>query len=143
MYHLIRLVVRIILTAVAVGLVLPLVPGFEFHGDLTTTIGFAVLISVTTWAISSLAGLLYMVVGTMTLGCGCLILFPIMLFQGFLVPLGGFLVMARIFPEQLTLTGAAALIFPSLVVWMINMLTYDYSETLRVLSSSSSSQKQS
>ena len=125
----IKLIIRVLLTAVAFFFILPLISGISFHGNFVEAIGIGALFAVMTWVVGKAIGMASTVFAVGTLGLGLLILIPLFLFGFWLVPALVLKLTASIAPAYLTVSGWGPAIWGGLVLLVVNMLTHSRSSS--------------
>lgn len=131
-----RLIVRVILTALLFSYVFPaVVPGVQFHGNFwPQAFIYAAAFSLVAWAVRWLIGLGALVFSVATLGIGALLVFLALIFGFWMIPAIQLQVFAYYFPEHFTVASWGSAIVAGLLLMVVNFLTQKSS------ASSSSSQ---
>ncbi len=118
-----RLVIRLLLCALAFTTILPMIGGIDFHGNFGAAIGLAVLFTIMLWVVE-LAALALAAVWTVgTLGIALLWIIPLWILGFWLLPAIALLLVADLMPAYLTVSGWLPAAIAGLVMLFIFILT--------------------
>jgi uncharacterized membrane protein YvlD (DUF360 family) len=118
-----RLVVRLVLTAIAFAFLLPLIPGIDFHGNFGAALVLAVLFSIMSWIVDLAAMLLSAVLTVSTLGVALLWLIPLWILGFWLLPAVTLLLVSDFMPSYVSVSGWMPAVFGGLVMLLIGAVT--------------------
>lgn len=126
-----RFILNLLLTAVALFYIFPHLEGVGFAGSIGSALGFALLLTGSTWFSKQVARALALTLGFTTLLPGMLILIPLALLGMWLLPAAELMLLADFFPKHLALDGWTTAFLASLVIFIINAFTHKWSDTLK------------
>jgi len=118
-----KLVIRVLLFALAFLFVLPHINGIQFHGNFMEAVGLGAAFAIMSWLVGRVAGWLTAMFAVGTLGLGLLILVPMWLFGFWLLPVFALKLVAAVLPTYLTVSGWGPAILGGLVMLVISMFT--------------------
>lgn len=118
-----RLVVRIALSALAFTTLLPMIHGIDFHGNFVTAISLSVMFAIMLWAVERLAIAVSALFAIGTLGLALLVLIPLWIIGYWFLPAVTLMLLAGIMPDHLTVSGWAPAFWAGLVMLAVGMLT--------------------
>lgn len=103
---------------------MPHIPGFSFHGQfLPHALIYAVVFALTAFVVNAAAYLATGVVSLVTLGLALLVIWPLRLLGWWLLAAYQLMIVARMFPEHLSISGWQSALLAGLVVMVVNFLT--------------------
>ncbi len=118
-----RLILRLLLSALAFTTLLPQIPGIEFHGGFWAAIWLSIAFGVILWAVEAIC-LAIAAIWTMgTLGLALLWILPIWIFGFWLLPAFAFMITAAMLPQYLTVSGFVAAALAGLVMLGVGFIT--------------------
>lgn len=128
-----RLVVRILLTAVLFCYVFPHVAsGVQFHGKFWPDgIIYAAVFSIVAYIVGMLIGLVVTVFALATRGFGLLVVIPVLMLGFWFIPAIQLQVFSHFFPEQFTVAGWGSAIWAGLFLLVVNLITASRSRKTR------------
>lgn len=121
------LLLRILLSALAVFFVLPMIDGITFHGNFIEAIGIGAFFALMLWVVAKLAQFLSAVFAVGTLGLGLLILIPLWVFGFWLLPAVALKLVADVMPAYLTVSGWWPAIWGGLVMLFVSAFSGGFS----------------
>lgn len=120
-----RLLVRILLKALAFGFLLPMIPGIHFHGSVVVAIGLAIFFSLIQFVVEAIAVAVSAYMAISTLGLALVLLLPMWLLGFWLLPAVALKWVADLMPQYLALSGWVPAILGGLILMVIGMVTGD------------------
>jgi hypothetical protein len=123
--------IRLALIASALVFVFPLIPGVQFHGNLSHVFGFGVLFGFWGWVVESFAKALRALLTIGTLGMALLVLIPRATLLFFLLPALVLRCVAEVVPGYLSFTGWESVIWGGLIMLAIGVATSAQNRTRR------------
>ena len=118
-----KLLWRVLLSALAIYFVLPHIDGISFHGNFPQAIALGAVFALISWLVSLLAVWLTAVLGLATLGLALIVLVPLWVFGWWLLPAITLDVVARLMPEFLTVSGVVPCILGGLVMLFVGFFS--------------------
>jgi len=118
-----KLLIRVLLFALAFLFVLPHINGIQFHGNFMEAVGLGAAFALMSWLVGRVAGWLTAVLAIGTLGLGLLVLVPLWLFGFWLLPVFALKLVAAVLPAYLTVSGWGPAILGGLVMLVISIFT--------------------
>lgn len=118
-----RLVVRLVLTALAFTTILPHIGGISFHGTFFQALMMAILFSLILWFVDIIAVALSAAAAIGTLGLALLWLIPFWILGFWLLPAVALKVVSDLMPSYLTIAGWMPAVLGGLVMLIIGMVT--------------------
>lgn len=118
-----RLIARIVLSAIAFTSILPLINGIDFRGNFGAALILAIVFGLMLWIVDIIAVALSAVAAVSTLGAALLFLIPLWIFGFWLLPAVALKVVSDIMPNYLHIQGWMPAILGGLVMLGISMLT--------------------
>lgn len=118
-----RVVLRLLLTALAFCFLLPLIPGIDFHGDFGAALIIAVLFAVMSFFVDLAAVLLSAVLTISSLGMALLWIIPLWVLGFWLLPAVALMAVSDFLPGYLTVNGWMAAIGGGLVMLLVGAIT--------------------
>ena len=119
----IRLLARIILSALAFTSILPLIHGIDFHGHFAQALMLSVVFALMLWLVDIMAVALSAVATIGTLGVALLWLIPLWILGFWLLPAVALKVVSDIMPRYLTIQGWMPAILGGLVLLIVSLVT--------------------
>lgn len=118
-----RLIVRLILTALVFVWVLPLFGGVDFHGNFFTALLLSILFGLMLWVVDALAIMLSAIIAVGTWGFALLWLIPLWIFGFWLLPAVALKAVSDFLPGYLTIHGWMPAIVGGLLLMLISIVT--------------------
>ncbi len=118
-----RMIIRILLTALAFTSILPLIHGIDFHGNFVAALLLAVGFAVMLWLVDLAAVALSAVLTIGTLGTALLWLIPAWILGSWLLPAVALRLLSDVAPGYLTVDGWIPAILGGLVMLFIGIFT--------------------
>jgi uncharacterized membrane protein YvlD (DUF360 family) len=118
-----RLILRLILSAIAFTSILPMISGINFHGNFWQALGLAVVFGLMLWIVDVIAVAVSAVAAVGTLGAALLFLIPLWIFGFWLLPAVALKIVSDIMPNLLDIQGWIPAILGGLVMLGIGALT--------------------
>ncbi|HEY9793928.1 MAG TPA: hypothetical protein V6D22_26265 [Candidatus Obscuribacterales bacterium] len=118
-----RLLARLLLSALVFIAVLPHVPGIAFHGTFFQALMLAIMFALILWLVDMVAIALSAVAAIGTLGLALLWLIPFWILGFWLLPAVALKVVSDLMPSYLTISGWLPAIFGGLIMMFIGMVT--------------------
>jgi uncharacterized membrane protein YvlD (DUF360 family) len=118
-----RLLIRIVLKALAFMFLLPLIPGISIHGNFLVAACLAIFFSLMTWLVEIIAMALAAYLTISTLGLALLVLIPMWILGFWLLPAVALKLVGDFMPHYLMVAGWVPAIFGGLVLLVIGMIT--------------------
>jgi hypothetical protein len=118
-----RLIARLLLSAIAFTSILPMIQGIDFHGNFWAALGLAVVFGLMLWIVDIIAIAISTVAAVGTLGAALLFLIPLWIFGFWLLPAVALKLVSDMMPNFLTVQGWMPAILGGLVMLGISMLT--------------------
>ncbi len=119
----VRILIRIALSALAFLYILPLIHGIQFHGGAMTAVVMAILFAFSVWLVDFIAIALSAVLAIGTLGLALLWLIPLWLLGFWILPAVALRLLSDFMPHYLTVAGWFPAILGSLVLMFIGLIT--------------------
>lgn len=123
-----RFIIRLLLVACAFDFLLPMLPGFQFHGNFLHAIGVGIFFSIIAWLVEFAAISISAVLTITSLGFALLLLIPLWILGFWLLPAVVLKLTAQAVPEYLLITGWLPAILGGFVMLLIGGLTTDGSK---------------
>jgi hypothetical protein len=127
----IKLLWRVLISALAIFFVLPMIDGIQFHGNFFHAMAIGAFFALMTWAVARGAMWLTAILGVVTLGLGLFILIPMWVFGWWLLPAVALKLVAYVMPAYLSVAGWPAAIFGGLVMLVVGFLSGGASFTVK------------
>ena len=118
-----RLLFKIVLSALAVTIIFPMISGIDFHGNFASAVGLSVMFAIMLWLVELAAVALSAALAITTLGVALLWLIPLWILGFWLLPAIALMLVANIMPAYLTVSGWGPAIVAGLVMLAIGMVT--------------------
>src|SRR5271170_5361917 len=118
-----KLIIQIVLTALAFLFVLPMIHGISFHGNFVTALIFSLFFGIMLWVVDVVAIAVSAIITVGSLGLALLWLIPVWILGFWLLPAVTLKISADLLPAYLTVTGWVPAILGGLVLMAIGMLT--------------------
>jgi uncharacterized membrane protein YvlD (DUF360 family) len=118
-----RILIRILLIAVAFYFIFPMIPGIDVHGGFTHVFIAAALFGLFGWLVEVIAIAVTAVLTVTTLGMALLVLVPLWLLGFWLLPALTLKLMADFMPQTLTIHGWIPAIEGGLLMLLIGVGT--------------------
>lgn len=128
-----RLLLRVVLSALAFLFVLPHIGGIQFHGNFVEAVGIGAGFALLTWLVGRIAAWLSAIFAVGTLGLGLLIVVPLWLFGFWALPGIALKVLADLAPAYLSVPTWGAALVGGLVMFFINLFTAEPRKTVVVV----------
>ena len=119
----VRLLIRVVLSALAFIYVLPMISGIQFHGGLVAAMGMALFFGIMVWLVDAAAIALSALITVGTLGLALLWLIPLWLLGFWILPAVALKLVSDFMPSYLSVTGWIPAILGSLVLMFISLIT--------------------
>ncbi|MBX9686680.1 MAG: hypothetical protein K2X27_08260 [Candidatus Obscuribacterales bacterium] len=126
-----RFILTTVLSALALSLASPLLPGYSFGGGLLAALCLAFMSSSTAIVMKGVGRACTLTWRVRTIGRATAILLPIWLLGIWLIPAAELMLVSRFFPATLSFTGWGSALSLAAVLLGINALTNPWSETLK------------
>lgn len=121
-----RLILRLVLTALAFTTVLPLINGIDFHGNFVGALVLSVVFAVLLWAVELVAMALAAVLTVGSFGLALLWIIPLWIVGFWMFPAIALMLASDLMPQYLTVTGAYPAALAGFVMLGIGLLTSDF-----------------
>lgn len=121
--EMIRIIVRLLLTAIAFAFVLPIIPGIDFHGNMTVAFSMAILFAIMSWIVDIAAVLISAVLAISTLGMALLWLLPLWILGFWLLPAVTLMLVSNAMPSYLSVQGWVPAALGGLVMLVVGAVT--------------------
>ena len=125
-------VIRLLLTACAFQFILPMLPGFDWHGNFLHAIGAGQFFSILAWMVEFLAISISVVLTITSLGAARLFLIPLWFLGFFLLPAVVLKLTASLLPDYVMITGWSPAIWGGFVMLLIGAVTSDGKKICRI-----------
>jgi hypothetical protein len=126
-----RFALTTVLSAIAFSLLLPFIPGFEFHGGIVVATALALITSGTAFLAKAVGRAATLTMRIRTIAPATVVLTPMWLIGVWLLPALELNFFASLWPNMLTLSSAWAVVLAAGVLLFINAATNDWSVTLK------------
>lgn len=118
-----RLIARLLLTALAFTSILPMINGIDFHGNYWNALLLAVIFGLMLWIVDIIAVAISAMATISSFGLALLILVPLWLLGFWLLPAVALKLVSDLAPNYLRIEGWLPAILGGLVMLGISMLT--------------------
>lgn len=118
-----RLLIRILLSALAFAYMLPMITGIDFNGNFVQAISVSVAFAIMFWLVDLLALALSAVLTVSTFGAALVWLIPLWILGFWVIPAIALVWVASIMPGVLTVTNWTAAAIGGLILFFISFLT--------------------
>jgi uncharacterized membrane protein YvlD (DUF360 family) len=118
-----RLLLRLVLTALAFIAVLPHIPGISFHGTVFQALMLSILFSIILWLVDLAAIALSAAVAIGTLGLALLWLVPLWILGFWLLPAVALKVVSDFMPGYITIQGWGPAVLGGLFMLLIGLVS--------------------
>ena len=118
-----RLIARLMLSAIAFTSILPLIHGIDFHGNFWQALFLSVIFGLMLWIVDIIAVALSAAVAVGTWGMALLWLIPLWVLGFWLLPAVALKVVSDIAPNYLTVRGWIPAILGGLIMLFISLIT--------------------
>lgn len=118
-----RLILRLLLSAIAFTAILPLINGIDFHGNFVSALLLAVVFGLMLWVVDLIAVAISAMATISSFGMALLFLIPMWVFGFWLLPAVALKLASDIMPNTFTVNGWMPAILGGLVMLGISMLT--------------------
>lgn len=118
-----RFLLRLGITAFALDIVLPMLPGITFHGNFLHAIGAAIFFTIIAWLVEALAVVLSTMLALSTFGLALLFILPIWIMGFWLLPIVVLKLMSGLLPDYLTIQGWIPAVWGGLVMFFVGVAT--------------------
>ena len=119
----VRLLVRLTISALSLAFLLPMIPGIQFHGNFLAAILLAILFSVMVWLVDFIAVAISAVLTVSTFGLALFWLIPLWILGFWLLPAVALKLVSGIVPGYYTIHGWWPAIWGGLVMLVIGVFT--------------------
>ncbi len=119
----IRMIARLLLSALAFTLLFPIIHGMDFHGNFAQALILSVVFAIMLWLVDLVALAVSAALTISTLGLALLWLIPLWILGFWLLPAVALKVVSCLMPERLTIDGWLPAILGGLVMLFISMIT--------------------
>jgi uncharacterized membrane protein YvlD (DUF360 family) len=126
-----KLILKLVLSALAFTSILPFVHGIDFHGNFVIAMALAFLFGIMLWIVDLLAVALSAVLTITSLGLALVWLIPLWIFGFWLLPAVALKLVADIAPGYLTISGWLPAVIGGLIMLIIGVLTNSVTATLK------------
>lgn len=120
-----RLLLRVLLSILAFSMILPAIPGIDFHGNFLAAFALSIVFGVMLWLVEAIAVALAAIWTLSTFGLALLWLIPLWLIGFWLLPALALLLTAHLLPQYFTVTGFLPAALAGLVMLLIGVVTSD------------------
>lgn len=121
-----RLLLRLVLTALAFTTVLPMIGGIDFHGNFVAALIMSVLFAVLLWAVELIAVALAAVWTIGSFGIALLWIIPMWIVGFWMFPAIALMLTADIMPQYLSVSGWMPAAIAGFVMLAIGLITSDF-----------------
>jgi len=118
-----RLLIRIVLKALAFLFLLPLIPGISIHGNFLVAVCLAIFFGLMQWVVELLAMGIAAYLTVSTLGLALLVLIPMWILGFWLLPAIALKLVSDFLPQYLMVAGWGPAILGGLMLLVIGMIT--------------------
>lgn len=118
-------IIKLVVTALAFAVVLPMIPGISFHGGFLTAILVSLIFGVMLWFTDLVALAVSAMLTISSLGLALIWLIPLWIVGFWLLPAVALRLVADVMPGTLTITGWVPAIVGGLIMLFIGMFTTD------------------
>lgn len=118
-----RIVVRLILSAIAFTAILPMINGIDFHGNFLAALLLSIIFGIMLWAVEAIAVALAAVWTVGTFGIALLWIIPFWVLGFWVFPAFALKLTADIMPQYLTVSGFFPAVIAGLVMLGVGVLT--------------------
>lgn len=118
-----RLILRLVLSALAFTSILPMIHGIDFHGNFAQALLLAVVFGLMLWVVDILAVAISAIAAVGTLGAALLWLVPLWILGFWLLPAVALKLVSDVMPGYISVEGWAPAILGGLVMLGISMVT--------------------
>ncbi len=125
MEKMIKFIIRILLSALAIMYVLPVLRGVQFHGDFLIACGLGIFFSILLALVEVVAAFLSTIWTLSTFGLALLFLIPMRLFCFWVLPTVSLLLMAHFLPKVLSISNWFSAGIAAVILLIIGLITRD------------------
>ena len=125
-----RFVLKLIVTAAVFALVLPMIPGIDFHGNFMAAILLAFFFGIMLWLVDLLAVSISAMLTVGSLGIALLFLIPLWILGFWLLPAVALKWLADFFPSYLTIASWGAAILGGLLMLFVGIVTSSFGKLI-------------
>lgn len=125
-----RFVLKLIITALVFALVLPMIPGIDFHGNFLAALLLAFFFGILLWLVDFLAVTISALLTVGSLGLALLWLVPLWILGFWLLPAVALKWLADFFPSYLTINGWGPAIWGGLLMLLVGIITSSFGQLL-------------
>jgi uncharacterized membrane protein YvlD (DUF360 family) len=118
-----RLIIRVLLSALAFTTVLPMIHGFSFHGSFLIALAISVMFGIMLWAVETLTIAIAALWTIGSLGIALLWLIPMWILGFWLLPVLALILTADVVPQNLAISGFQPAALAGVVLLFICLLT--------------------
>jgi len=121
-----RFIIKLVITAFVFALILPIIPGIDFHGNFLVAILLAFAFGIFLWLVDLLAVTISAMLTIGSLGLALLWLIPLWIFGFWLLPAVALKWLADFFPGYLTVGSWTAAILGGLLMLLVGIITSNF-----------------
>ncbi|HEY9783860.1 MAG TPA: hypothetical protein V6D17_00570 [Candidatus Obscuribacterales bacterium] len=121
-----RLLVKLVLSALAFTMVLPMIDGISFHGNFLTALLLSVFFGIMLWVVELVALALAAVLTVGSFGLALLWIIPLWILGFWILPAVALRLVADLMPAYLTIHGWGPAILGGLVMLLIGLVTSSF-----------------
>jgi len=118
-----RLILKLVLTALTFVYILPMIPGISFHGSFMAALGLSVMFGIMLWVVELVAMAISAVWAVGTLGLALLWIIPFWILGFWILPAVALMLVAAVMPGYLSVTGWIPAILAGLIMLAIGLFT--------------------
>jgi uncharacterized membrane protein YvlD (DUF360 family) len=118
-----KLLWRVLVSALAIFFVLPMINGIQFHGNFAHAIALGAFFALMMWVVAKAATWATAVLGVVTFGLALVVLIPMWIFGWWLLPAFALQLVAYVMPDYLSVSGFGPAVFGGLVMLAVSFLT--------------------
>jgi hypothetical protein len=126
-----KLLIKLLLSALTFIALLPLIPGIDFHGNFLIAILVSILFGIMLWVVDLVAVALSAVLAISTLGIALIWLIPLWLLGFWFLPAVALKVLADMLPQYLTVTGWMPAILGGLLISLVGVVTTELTRSVK------------
>ncbi len=118
-----RILLRVVLNALAIFFLFPVIDGISFHGNAFEAIGLAFFFTLLGWLVEVVAVVASRILAVGTFGLALLLLIPMWIFGFWLLPAVALKLLAHLLPQYLAISGWLPAILGGLALLFIEFIT--------------------
>src|SRR5579872_6537524 len=123
-----RFILKLLFTAVVFAVVLPMIPGINFHGNFLAAILLAFFFGIMLWIVDLLAVTISAMLAITSLGLALLWLIPLWILGFWLLPAVALKWVADFFPNYLTISSWTAAALGGLLMLLVGIITSSFGQ---------------